>query len=147
MQASERTGAGWEGRDAPDTTRQRAAAARRWNELRGDREGSLTWTMTRSAIGTNCMGERPELVGRFRLQRPRLRTDGGAAGGGERLGGANAAAHDHHGGGVDREVLRRELHAFSPGQAAGAAGAGISQAPGDPAQARSREATGLYRGL
>ena len=47
----------------------------------------------------------------------------------------SAAADDHHGGGVDREVLWRELHAFSAGQAAGAAGDGISQARGAAAQA------------
>ena len=35
----------------------------------------------------------------------------------ERLGGANAAAHDHHSGGVDREVLWRELQPFRPDQA------------------------------
>ena len=68
------------------------------------------------------------LAGRFRLQGPRLRTDGGAAGRVERLGGANVATDQHHGGRVDREVLWRELHPFGAGQALGADGGGISQA-------------------
>ena len=56
---------------------------------------------------------RPELVGGFWLL---LRTDGGAAGRVEKLGGANAAADDHHGGGVDREILWRQLHPLGPDQ-------------------------------
>ena len=47
----------------------------------------------------------------------------------------NVATDQHHGGRVDREVLWRELHPFGAGQALGTAGAGISQAAGDPAQA------------
>ena len=54
--------------------------------------------------------KRPELAGRFRLQGPRLRTDGGAAGRVEKLGVENAAADHHHSGEVDRKVLWRELH-------------------------------------
>ena len=53
--------------------------------------------------------ERPELAGGFWLQGPRLRADVGAAGRVEKLGGAIAAADDHHGGGVDREILWRQL--------------------------------------
>ena len=58
----------------------------------------------------------------------RVRTDGGAAGRVEKLGVANAAADHHHGGGVDRKVLWRELHPFRPDQTLAAHRGGILQA-------------------
>src|SRR5215831_7339437 len=61
------------------------------------------------------------------------------------MGGGSTAADDHDGRGMDREVVRHQLHPLGSDQAVEAGRHGVSQAQGHAEQARPRKTTGIYR--